>query len=143
MARSKAKVVEPEGLGDFEGTPVEGVKIIVTRAGDGLSEAMPVAPLVLHSGDTGYIVLKFKATKIRFDPRKPRKDELEEDMGVDRVQVLEAQAAAFIDEDLVGDTLSKMAERIAAYRAEQKRKADEAKGIFTLDTVRGDPEDDF
>lgn len=135
MPRAK-KQAEPEGLGDFEGRTVEAIKIIVTRAGDGLSEAMPIAPMILHHEQEGYIVLKFRTTKIRFDPRK-------DDTGVDRVQILEASAAAFIDEDLVGATLSEMQERIRAYQAAQKKQRDEAKGIFTLPSVVPDPEDDF
>jgi uncharacterized small protein (DUF1192 family) len=140
-AALKALPDPPEGpLGSFEGKVIEGVKIIVTRAGDGLSDAMPVAPHILHQDDEGYLVIKFKTTKIRFDPVKPGKDEYPYELGVDRVQILEATAATFVDDDLVAGVVAEMQERISVYQAEQKRKKDEAKGIFTFDAALAEDE---
>lgn len=131
--KAKGTALHPS-LGDFEGRPIEGIKVIVTKAGDGLSDAMAVGPKVLHQGDEGVLVLRFKTTKIRFDPRKPGKEEEADDCGVYRVQILEAGSATFIDEDLVGDALEEQEKRLAVYRDEQRRLADEKKGIFRLPT---------
>ena len=112
-------------LGEFEGKPVASIKIIITKTGDGLSKAMNVEPKVLHQGATGYIVLSYVANKIRFDP-VPGEDEIIE---VDRVQILEATGATFVDRDLIGDVVEVMRERIAAHEEKQARLREEAKGI--------------
>lgn len=145
MPRGRAAAVappepEPETLGEFEGRPVSSVKIIITKTGDGLSKAMSVAPTVLHQGDVGYIVLSYVTTKIRFDP-SPSVDEDEElQISADRIQILEATGATFVDRDLIGDVVETMTARVKEYEAEQKRQRDERKGILSL-PFRGDPED--
>ncbi len=125
-----------DGLGEFEGRPISAIKIIITRTGDGLSKAMTVAPKILHQGESGYIVLSYQTAKIRFDPAE---DEDGEPVA-ERVQILVADGATFVDRDLVGDVVDTMRERIAEREARIKREKDEAKGIFTFDGLADDEE---
>lgn len=135
-------MAKEEELGTFEGHPVERVKIIVTKTGDGLSEAMEVEPHILTQGDTGFVVLAFKTSKIRFDLTKRKgEDEDEGPITVDRIQILEATGATFVDRDLVGDVVDKMRQRIAELRAEEARRKAEERGEFSFDSLEG-PEDD-
>ncbi len=116
-------------LGEFEGRPVRAIKVIITKAGDGLSKAMAVEPTILHQEDEGYLVLSYRVTKIRFDPVTDEDGNVDE---VDRVQILEAQGATLIDDELGQDMIQGMQARIAEHDAEVKRLKDEAKGIFTF-----------
>ena len=119
-----------EGLGTFEGRSVSAIKIIITKAGDGLSKAMAVEPKVLHQGDEGYLVLAYSTSKIRFDPIK------DEDDLAERVQILEATGATFVDRDLVGALVEEMRGRVETHEEEVKeakrRAKEEARGIFTF-----------
>ncbi len=92
-------------LGKFEGKPVHGTRIAVTRAGDGLSEAMKVDPIILHQGDTVYVVLECAVDKVRFDP-------IDKTDGVARVHLLKAGTATLIDGDAVRSALDEQRERI-------------------------------
>jgi len=133
MPRAK-KVDSP--LGEFEGKAVEGIKIIITKTGDGLSQAMTVEPKLLHQGNTGYIVLSYVTNKIRFDPTKPDKDDPEAVLGTHRIQILEATGATFVDRDLVGDVVEAMRDRI-------RKQKEEASGIFRLEDAAEDSNDDL
>lgn len=133
MPRAK-KVDSP--LGEFEGKAVEGIKIIITKTGDGLSQAMTVAPKLLHQGNTGYIVLSYVTNKIRFDPVKADKDDPDAVLGTHRIQILEATGATFVDRDLVGDIVEAMRDRI-------RKQKEEASGIFRLEDAAEDSNDDL
>jgi len=121
-------------LGEFEGRPVGAIKIIVTKAGDGLSKAMDVEPTLLHQGDVGYLVLSYVTNKIRFDPTSKDPD----DENVNRIQILEATGATFVDRDLIGDVVEVMQGRIADHAEELKIEREEAKGITRLHNVGDD-----
>lgn len=126
MATRKGPV-EPVGLGEFEGKEIDAIKVIVQKTGDGLSKAMDVEPKILHQGDTGYIVIAYRAEKIRFDPSKDAEEK------TDRVQILVAEGATFVDADLVGNVVTEMRERIKVYEDEERKRKEEEKGIFRFE----------
>lgn len=91
-------------LGQFEGRDVARSRIAVKRAGDGLSEAMKIEPVLLHQGNTVYVVLECVVGSIAFTPIK--------DTGVvERVQSLNAGVAVLIDRDAVIAALDEQRER--------------------------------
>ena len=96
-------------LEPFEGNEVIGIKIIITKTGDGLSKAMSVSPRLLQIEDEGYIVVKFHTQKIRFDDVTDKEGETQ---GVYRVQIMEALGATFVDDDLVREVFEEMQDRI-------------------------------
>lgn len=105
---------QKNGLTAFEGKDVLSTAVSVTRAGDGLSKALAVEPLEMHVGEVGVMVLRYEVGKVRFDP-VPDTD------GLQRVHVLIAGTATFIDEDTVQEALDN-----------QQRKIDSANGVFHL-----------
>ena len=101
-------------LGEFEGDPVLGTTIKITKAGDGLSKALSVKPQNLHKGDVVHVVLETVVGPIGFVPVKDTD-------GVQRVHTLETGRATVIDGSLVAEMLD-----------EQDRKLEEAAGITRL-----------
>lgn len=138
MARSNAlKAVpapEPEeaqNLGTFDGKEVAATSIVITNAGDGLSKAMQVDPVLLEHGERVVIVLEGEVVKVRMDPVSKDMTHL-----LVRVQIVKAETAALIDRDVVAKILDAQAEKI-----------ERAKGIsrlpFPVDVLDDeDPEDD-
>lgn len=108
-----ALAADPNGLGDFEGRTILSTTIQITNAGDGLSQAMKVDPIILHHGEKRFVVLEVDVDKIRFDPIK-------DTQGVARVHVLKASTATFIDGAAVEEALDAQREKIdrARERAE-------------------------
>lgn len=58
----------PGGLGDFEGDPIARSTVKITKAGDGLSDALKVDPIAYHRGETVYFVLRGKVRYAGFPP---------------------------------------------------------------------------
>jgi hypothetical protein len=98
----------------FENRDVVQSTIRVTRAGDGLSQALAVEPAEFHLGETRYIVLECQVAKVHYE-------ELGDTGCLRRVHTLAAGAATIVDHDLVGHVL-----------AAQKALIDRAKGIHPL-----------
>lgn len=119
-------------LGTFEGADVSRAAIQITNAGDGLSEAVKVEPIVIHRGDTGYLVLEWECVEVRFTPadkENPHGDAV-------RVQKLKAGTATFVDAALVG-------ELIAEQREKNLKAKEDAAGIQRLEFEDGDdPEEE-
>jgi hypothetical protein len=119
MAR-RSKQTSSASLTPFEGYDVLQVGIEITKAGDGLSDAMAVDPAEFHVGDTLHVVLECHLTKIRY----------EQINGVDalrRVHRLEAGTATIVDASLVADVLE--AQRLAI---------EQAQGVTRLDFTGDD-----
>lgn len=108
-------------LGQFDGRDVLTTSVKVTKAGDGLSEALGVDPQLLHHGDRGAIVIEYEVDKITFDPIK-------DTQGLNRVHTLKAMRGTLIDLEDVQDKLD-----------EQTRRIEEADGVMRLD-LDGDGE---
>lgn len=121
MAQRRAKT-NSRGLHSFEGRDVIATKVAITRAGDGLSEAMSIDPEELALGSTVYVVLECETTRVGYEPVK--------DTGtLIRKHTLKAGTATLVEADLVSDLLEA-----------QRAKIEQAKGIERLDF--GDPADD-
>jgi mannose/fructose/N-acetylgalactosamine-specific phosphotransferase system component IIC len=82
-------------LGTFEGRDVVATSIILTRTGDGLSQAMKIAPLVLHHGQIVDLVVRAAVVKIRHD--EDRDKDREDPEGLVRVQILAASALTVVE----------------------------------------------
>lgn len=111
------------GIARFEGDEVLGVKVKITRAGDGLSEALAIEPVVLKQRNKVYVVLECVVGRVAFDPVK------DASKGVNRVQTLVAGVATIVDEALVKDVLE-----------EQRLKNEAAAGVDSLNFGEGDPD---
>lgn len=112
-------------LGEQEGEPVVGSAIALRNAGDGLSDAMAVDPVILRRKETGYAVIAWEVDHIEFPPAK-------KGQGVLRKHVLRATHSAIVTEEFA-------AQAIAASKKELIRKREEALGIQHLD-LPGDGE---
>lgn len=109
-------------LGMFDGSLVLSTSIKVTNAGDGLSAAMAVDPVVMHLGEKRYVVLECEVVDVTFR-------EIPDTGGaVTRVHRLKAGDAAIVAPDLVADALAAQRQRIL-----------EAQGVQEFDF--GEPDD--
>lgn len=109
---------DPHPLEDFEGHPVIGSKVAITKAGDGLSEALSVEPVAYDLGGTLYVVLKVTVDKVRYS-------EVKDTTSLVREHTFAAQAATIVDAELVADLVAKQVEMV------RKRK-EEAAGIQSI-----------
>lgn len=103
----------------FEGREVIAIKAKITKAGDGLSASLDADPIVMHTGEEGYLVLKYTVGPIRFVLSK------DSDEAFVREQTYEAQTVTFVDDSMVE-------ELIAQQEAINVRRAREKKGQFEL-----------
>ncbi len=106
-------------LGEFEGQKIVGTTIKVTNAGDGLSDALEIDPLVMHHDEEVFLVLKCRVAKVNFPPAPKDED------GVLREHVLKAGDSAIVDEKLVKKAIDEQAEKTRKAR-------EEAAGIQSL-----------
>jgi len=108
-------------LTEFEDHFVVSSGIRIHRAGDGLSDAMEIAPVELHHGDTVHIVLRCRVTRVAYEPVKDSDTELV------RVHTLKAVTGTIVDEKLVHKVLE-----------EHRQAVDKAKGVERLPIEDGD-----
>lgn len=104
------KAKDPNDLGDFEGRKITKTTIAVTNAGDGLSQALKIDPILLHQGDKVYVVLEAVVGKVTFDPY--------DDGVAARVQTLKAGVATIMDSDVVKRAIDE--QRVKNERAAEK-----------------------
>lgn len=97
-------------LSDFEGLEVTQSSIEIPGAAGGFRDALKVDPVELHKGDVIHAVLECEVQKIRHDSLD--KDDLAGPQ--ERVHILRVTGAAIVDKELVADSLSAQADRIAA-----------------------------
>lgn len=110
-------------LTPFEGQEVVAVGLIVTSLGDGLSDAVAVAPDELHHGQRIKLLVDAEVTKVRFDPVK--------DTNVlTRIHIAKASTAALVEESAVAAIMERHAAAL-----------DEIRGTPQLDLAGGDPGD--
>lgn len=76
-----------EGLGKFERRPVRKSSIKITRAGDGLSEALKFEPVALHVDDEVYFVLRGKVSKVQFGKVSADDDDLARVHTIDTIEI--------------------------------------------------------
>lgn len=97
-------------LPDFEGETVHSARVKITNAGDGLSEALKVAPVALAHGETVYYVLRGTVTQINHTARS-------EDDPLIRVHTVKADAITPVDPELADKLLAEAAAEIARAKA--------------------------
>jgi hypothetical protein len=101
-------------LHDFEGRPVVAARVAITRAGDGLSEALAVEPEDLPLGQRVLVLLECEVTKVRYE-------EVLDTGTLRRVHTLSAGTATMVDDGFAGDLLD-----------QQRIKIEQAKGVHRL-----------
>jgi len=99
------------GLTQFEGRDVLQATIKVTNAGDGLSQAMQIAPDEHHLGDTVYLVIEAEVSKVNYE-------ELSDTGALKRVHTFKAGNATMVEGQLVAKVLE-----------DQKLAIEKAKGV--------------
>lgn len=109
MTRKKKVDQAKTALGDFEGKTITGAALILQNAGDGLSQAMEIEPVVIHHGELVYLVIEAECTKVRYDNVK------DDDEALTRVHILRAGVSTIVDAALVHDVLE--AQRVAIEKA--------------------------
>lgn len=100
---------KPADLGDFEGAAVVGATLILRGTGDGLSQAMEIAPVKMHVGEIVNLVIEAEVVGIRHDAADKESDALT------RVHILRAGVSTIVDSELVHDVLE--AQRVAIEKA--------------------------
>lgn len=108
MTQAPAQAV----LAPFEGVPVTGARIKITKTGDGLSEALKVAPIELSYDDDVYVVLLHgKVSDLDFKG--------DGNGNLLRIHTVPADSMALIDEDTARKAIQAAAEETERLRAEQ------------------------
>lgn len=115
---TKAKS-DPVKLTPFEGHDVARATMKITKAGDGLSDAMRLDPMELHHGEEVYAVIKGRVSKVNFPPI-PGAEGL-----LSREHVVNAEEIAIVAPDEVEELLTRERDRI-------ERLKEEAAGVERL-----------
>lgn len=123
-----------KGVPYHDELPVTYSKARITKTGDGLSEALDLAPLHVPLGANVVILLTAKAVSHEYDKVRVGRgaDAMELDEFIETT-VFAATSAQFIDPDLVAAALHDHAERVKEERANRERAEREAHGEFALD----------
>lgn len=103
------------GLPKYEGREVVHSSMKITRAGDGLSEALQLAPVALHHDDEVFVVLKGRVIDVQHP--KLKSTDSDEDRLV-RKHVVQTEEITIVDEADVQGALNQAAERLATLRDE-------------------------
>jgi len=101
------------GLPKFEGRAVVRSAVKITRAGDGLSEALKLEPSALHHGDEVFFVLRGSVTQVNHRPASREEDDLV------RVHTVEAQEIAMVGHAQVDELLASERERVKRLKDEE------------------------
>lgn len=122
LAEALAAVV----LEQFEGKDVRRAGVEIPNVAGGLRKAMKIQPRTMKQGERGMIAFEYIVQKVRFEPID--KDAPGGDQ--ERIHVLMAEGATFVDAEVVAEAIKAQKELIA--KAEE-----EAKGIQRLDGIDG------
>lgn len=110
-----------EALGSFEGRQILGVGIEIPSAAGGFREALVVDPVLLHTGETVFVVIETRVGKVRFDP-------IADVEGYRRVHVLETVASTIVDREIVEKQLEAQQARIDEVKGLQRLNFDDGEG---------------
>lgn len=99
----------------FERQHVDEARVRITRAGDGLSEALRVAPKALQLGDEVFYVLRGVVGQVNHKRIIRASDEEER---LVRLHTVEATAITEVEPDLAEKLLNEAAEELARRQAE-------------------------
>lgn len=103
-------------LGTFEGEPILGISVAITKAGDGLSSALKVSPRRIHRGDRVKLLVEVEAGKVSHVPAKDAAGWLE-------VRTLEAVGVTFVPAALEGEVTRLLTEQAEAIKLAQEAAA--------------------
>jgi hypothetical protein len=106
---------EAMALPKFEKQPVSQAAVKITNAGDGLSEAMRLAPDALELGEEVWVVLKGEVTRVAH--QRGTKDD---GLTLVRVHTVKASDVALVAKDAVQELLHAEQDRIAKLREEEE-----------------------
>lgn len=127
MARRSSRSQQGAQRGEltpFEGADVLQTSIKVTRAGDGLSDALAIDPAEYHLGDTVHVVLECTVAKVDYQPI-PGVEALR------RIHTLAAGTASIVDPEMVREVLD--AQRLAIEQARGIERLPLGEGKATTD----------
>jgi hypothetical protein len=119
-------------LTTFEGREVIGSSVAITRAGDGLSDALAVEAQEYRHGETVFVVLECEVSKVRFDPVKDTN-------ALRRVHTLVTVTATTVEKDLVGELIDEQRNRIDEARSMARLKYDPANDAEVATDDNGEP----
>jgi hypothetical protein len=100
-------------LPNFEGRAVVRSAVKITRAGDGLSEALKLEPTALHHGDEVFFVLRGEVSQVNHRPTSREEDSLV------RVHTVEAQEIAMVGQGQVDELLAAERDRVKRLKDEE------------------------
>lgn len=101
-----------ENLEPFHGMPVNRCAVQITKAGDGLSDALKVDPIELNIGERVFYVLEGEVGQVKFRRIHPASNELE------RVAVITTQRITAVDGADVGAYLDDAEQHVRRALAE-------------------------
>lgn len=101
----------------FESNAVSAARVRITRAGDGLSEALKIEPRAIQLGERVYYVLEGECVQI---------NHVEKDDIITRVHTIAAESIAEVDDE----TATKMLREAANELERKKAAADGQAGLF-------------
>jgi hypothetical protein len=105
----------PTELPDFEGLPCVVSSVALRNAGDGLSAAMKVEPVVLHKGDVVDVLTRC----VVIDVQHPPVDRDKPEGPCARKHILRAGTSTIIDLDVANEAIKDQAEKIRLWEEEQ------------------------
>lgn len=105
--------LKTDALPEFEGQEVQASQIRITNAGDGLSEALKIAPRALHHGDDVAILIRGKVTQINHKAAGKGEEE-----HLIRVHTISAFAATELELDHAKQILAAAHENLTRRKAE-------------------------
>lgn len=119
----------PGSLKPFEDHDVRGAKVIITKAGDGLSDALSLDPESYDLHEQVYFILRGEVQKVRYESVTPSSSDL------NRVHIVVTQEIARADADDVAALLETATDRVRLAK-------EEAEGVQRIDFEGGEGADD-
>jgi hypothetical protein len=121
-------------LGEFQGKPIVASKVVVKKAGDGLTKPLAAEPRAFMSGDRVPMLLWGTWGSIGFDPTK-------EGHGFVQVHDFDTEEAAVLDHvdpAMLEDLLTSQREKVRRWEIDQMRAKNEEKGIIEIPGIDGE-----
>ena len=109
-------------FGSFEGRPVLSAAIELPSLSGGLREAAEVSGgRAIHFEEEGYLLIKYRGNKTRFDPVKNTQ-------GVQRVDIPLVEGVAFVEGKTYEKAIERQATELEKMRLRQQKEAEAAAG---------------
>lgn len=116
--------------GEFEGRPIEDIRLIVQRTGSGLDKTMKIKPVWLEIGDMTGVLILAETAKVRYEKHHYDDGEVDHN-GVDRVQIIDAEGAILLPEN--SKELAGVRKVIAEVAKREKARKDARRGQMTME----------